>query len=110
MAHRLPEKTADLALHVCPRCRSPLVQPTSWEQGGDRSTWLVGRRCPECEWTGQSRRDIAEIEAFDERLELGTHDLAAALRAMEHEHMREMAAIIAFALETDLIGADDFGR
>ncbi|MEZ5076545.1 MAG: hypothetical protein R2725_03775 [Solirubrobacterales bacterium] len=96
------------ALHVCPACRSELVQPTCWEQAGDRSQWRVWRRCPECEWTTQSVHGTAEIDAFDEQLDIGAHALADELRALEHANMADMADAFAAALAADLIGADDF--
>jgi len=96
-------------LHVCPSCGSELVQPTSWEQTADRSHWRVWRRCPECEWTAQSVHDTDEIDAFDEKLDLGAHTLADELRALEHANMADMADAFVAGLAADLITADDFG-
>jgi len=110
MAERSPQKTASPPLHLCPCCGSNLVQPVSWEQTGDRSGWRVGRRCPECEWVGESVHGLGEIDAFDEQLELGSCELANELRSMEHQNMSEMAAVFIYALADDLIGADDFAR
>src|SRR5262249_43522095 len=59
-------------LHVCPQCASHLVQPTCWEQAGDRGHWRLWRRCPECGWTGDEIHGEVEIDAFDEELDLGT--------------------------------------
>lgn len=97
------------ALHVCPECGSGLVQPTCWEQAGDRSHWRVWRRCPECEWSCQGVHGEREIDAFDEQLDFGAHTLADQLRALEHENMSEMAHAFVTALSHDLITADDFG-
>src|SRR5215204_5293388 len=77
-------KTA-LGLHVCPRCSSPLVQPTCWEQAGDRGHWRLWRRCPECEWQRDEIHGEAEIDAFDEELDDGTRKLTEVLKALEHE-------------------------
>jgi len=96
------------ALHVCPECGSDLVQPTCWEQVGDRSHWRVWRRCPECEWFCQGVHDEQEIDAFDEQLDLGAHELADELRVLEHSNMAAMAEVFVAALAADLIGADDF--
>jgi len=96
-------------LHICPECDSRLVQPTCWEQAGDRSHWRVWRRCPECEWTSQGVHDEHEIDAFDEQLDLGAHELADELRALERSNMAAMAEAFAAALAADLITADDFG-
>ena len=96
------------ALHICPECRSDLVQPTCWEQAGDRSQWRVWRRCPECEWSCQGVHGPDEIDAFDEQLDIGAHTLADELRALEHANMSDMADAFVAALAADLISADDF--
>ncbi len=95
-------------LHVCPECNSALVQPTCWEQAGDRSHWRIWRRCPECEWFCQGVHGEDEIDAFDEQLDIGAHVLADELRALEHANMKDMAAAFIAALQADLIAADDF--
>lgn len=110
MASHSPHRTADLPLHACPVCGSLLVQPTSWEQTADRAHWMVGRRCPECEWTCESVHAAAVIDAFDEQLELGAQELAGELATLAHANMSEMASCFSFALDHDLIGADDFRR
>ncbi|MBA3865260.1 MAG: hypothetical protein H0X42_02750 [Solirubrobacterales bacterium] len=96
------------ALHICPRCDSGLVQPTGWEQASDRAHWRVWRRCPECEWLCQSVHNEDEIDAFDDQLDLGAHELADELRALEHANMTALADSFAAALAADLISADDF--
>jgi hypothetical protein len=95
-------------LHICPECSSFLVQPTCWEQTGDPAHWRVWRRCPECEWFCQGVHDEHEIDAFDEQLDLGAHELADELRALERSNMAAMTATFVAALAADLIGADDF--
>ena len=96
-------------LHICPECGSGLVHPTCWEQAGDRSHWRVWRRCPECEWRCQGVHGEREIDAFDEQLDIGAHELADELKALEHSNMAAMADVFVAALADDLIGADDFG-
>jgi hypothetical protein len=95
-------------LHICPECGSCLVQPTCWEQAGDRSRWRVWRRCPECEWSCQGIHGEHEIDAFDEQLDQGAHELADELKALEHANMADMTDAFVVALAADLIGADDF--
>lgn len=105
------DQTTQKGLHVCPACGSRLVQPTCWEQVGDnRSQWRIWRRCPECEWFAQGVHDADEIDAFDEQLDLGAHELADELRSLEHSNMTAMADAFVAALDADLIGADDFAR
>jgi hypothetical protein len=102
------DNTAERSLHICPDCGSTLVQPTCWEQESDRSRWRIWRRCPECEWASESVHDAPAVDAYDEQLDQGSHELANELRVLEHENMREMAGTFIVALQGDLIGADDF--
>jgi uncharacterized protein with PIN domain len=97
-----------LELHVCPECGSQLVQPTCWEQAGDRGHWRLWRRCPECEWRFDSVHGEAEIDAFDEELDHGTRALSSVLKELEHKNMQHFGATFSAALEADLISADDF--
>jgi len=100
--------TKPLGLHVCPECGSKLVQPTCWEQTVPRGNWRLWRRCPECEWLGDSVHGEREIDAYDEALDDGTEELAAQLAGLERESMQRVADAFATALEADLITADDF--
>jgi hypothetical protein len=100
-------QVAEPALHRCPDCGSALVQPIWWEQA-EGTSWKVWRRCPECEWSGRGSHSAAEIDEFDEHLDLGSHELARELRELEHANMTAMAEAFVVALARDLIGADDF--
>ena len=51
-------------LHVCPHCRSDLVQPTRWEQAEPHGSWKLWRRCPDCEWDGASVHGEADANPF----------------------------------------------
>jgi hypothetical protein len=104
--HNDAQQTRDL--HICPRCGSCLVQPTCWEQTSDRDQWRVWRRCPECEWFCQGVHGGRAIDAFDEQLDIGAHELADELKALEHSNMVDMTEAFVVALAADLIGADDF--
>lgn len=106
-AGRIQTKTAT-GLHICPDCGSRLVQPLSWEQASDRTHWRIWRRCPDCEWRSDDVHGEREIDDFDEQLDIGTHELADELRALEHSNMTEIADTFAAALAADLISADDF--
>lgn len=100
--------TVTPSLHICPDCGSGLVQPTCWQQEDGRTQWRVWRRCPECEWACEGVHDVVAIDAFDEQLDLGAHELANELRELEQANMSEMADTFALALRNDLITADDF--
>jgi hypothetical protein len=108
MGNPRTEKPPVSSLHICPDCGSCLVQPTCWEQAESRGCWRVWRRCPECEWSCDGVHGEVEIDAFDEQLDLGAHELADELRALEHANMAEMATAFTVALASDLIGPDDF--
>jgi hypothetical protein len=108
MAEPRANTTAELPLHICPDCGSTLVQPTFWEQEDGSGRWRVWRRCPECEWVSQAVHDEVAIDAFDEQLDLGSHELALELQALEHANMRQMADAFIRAIASDLITADDF--
>lgn len=99
---------AGSGLHVCPHCGSKLVQPTCWEQTRRRGCWRVWRRCPECDWQCSSIHGEREIDAYDEELDNGTAALACELEEMQRESMEELIGAFSAALESDLIGADDF--
>lgn len=102
------QTTSPTGLHVCPHCSSALVQPTCWEQAGERGQWRLWRRCPECDWHCDAIHAEAAIDAFDEELDLGTRALADVLKTLEHENMQFVVDTFSAALEADLITADDF--
>jgi hypothetical protein len=98
----------EAGLHVCVGCGSGLVQPTRWEQAGDRGHWRLWRRCPECEWNGSAIHGEREIDAYDEVLDAGTEKMNMILKQIERENMQWVADSFTAALEADLITADDF--
>jgi hypothetical protein len=96
------------ALHVCPECRSDLVQPVAWEQVDSGNEWRLWRRCPECEWTGDDVHREASIDEYDEQLDFGTRELAEELRSLEQANMAESVDRFITALHSDLILPEDF--
>ena len=71
-----PAVEPDQDLHVCPDCASELVYPTGWEEAG-RDAWHVVLRCPECEHIREGVFAQDTVDAFDERLDMGTDALTA---------------------------------
>lgn len=108
MGDATTNRSIERSLHICPDCGGSLVQPTFWEQESNRSQWRVWRRCPECEWAGDGVHDEIAVDAYDEHLDLGAHELADGLRTLEHANMSEMADVFILALGQELITADDF--
>jgi hypothetical protein len=98
-----------LAAHL-PRLRLEPGPANFLGTAGEQSPPLagLGRRCPECEWASEGVHDEVAVDAFDEQLDLGSHELADELRALQHANMSEMADAFVIALWRDLIGADDF--
>jgi len=108
-ASKTPATTdSETGLHVCPECRSHLVQPISWEQAEERGHWHLWRRCPECEWRGEGTFGEIQIDAYDIELDGGTELLNFELTQLARENMELLAETFATALAADLIGADDF--
>jgi hypothetical protein len=104
-----PQKTQEKAeLHVCPECRSDLVQPVAWEQAATGNDWRLWRRCPECEWAGDDVHRETSIDEYDEQLDFGTRELAEELRSVEQSNMREGGERFIAALQADLILPEDF--
>jgi hypothetical protein len=102
------KQTRQADLHICPECRSGLVQPIAWEQVGAGNEWRLWRRCPECEWHGDAVHREAAIDEYDEQLDFGTRELAEELRALEQSNMEEAAGRFIRALQADLILPEDF--
>ncbi len=101
-------ETKPEGLHICPQCRSDLVQPVRWEQAEQRNRWRLWRRCPECEWDGVGIYGEAEIDAYDETLDEGADEVSRELDELARERMRDLTEAFSAALAADLITADDF--
>jgi hypothetical protein len=84
------------------------VQPTRWEQAGNRGLWRLWRRCPECEWSCDAVHGESEIDAYDEVLDAGTQALNDNLADLARENMQWVTDSFVAALDADLITADDF--
>lgn len=95
-------------LHICPNCDSELVQPTQWERANERFSWRVWTRCPNCEHEAVGVYGEKEIDAFEQVLDVGANALSNTLNRVEKGNMAAMADSFTAALESDLIGPDDF--
>jgi hypothetical protein len=94
-------------LHRCEGCGSELVYPTQWSEAGE-NTWQVILRCPECEVVREGTFGQASIDAFDERLDVGTSALVADLRRLTRANMSEEGERFMAALQADAILPEDF--
>lgn len=109
-AQAVPPRPVDPAvdgLHVCPACRSSLVQPRDWHDAGP-DHWLVERFCPECWWTSEDRFAQEVMEAFDVALDDGTDVLIRSLHELTAERMQEDVERFAAALHAGALLPEDF--
>jgi len=98
---------AGLPLHCCPQCQSDLVYPVTWQEISE-GTWTIQRRCPNCEWRETGSFDQADIEPFDDAIEIGTEVLLTELRTWSYSNMNDDVELLIDALDRDLIQPIDF--
>jgi len=98
---------ANLPLHYCPDCASDLVYPLTWQETHD-GTWTIERRCPNCEWHDVDAFEQADIEPFDDAIEVGTEILLTELRTWTYSNMNDDVELLIEALDRDLIQPIDF--
>jgi hypothetical protein len=94
-------------LHVCPECRSELVQPVSWAESG-ASRWQLDLYCPNCDWEGGGVYDQDQIDEFEDTLESGVREILEDLKRLTHANMTAEVERFATALRADLILPEDF--
>ncbi len=102
-----PTHSAALPLHCCPDCVSDLVYPLAWQETGD-GIWTIERRCPNCEWHDLGTFEQADIEPFDDAIEIGTEILLTELRTWTYSNMNDDVELLIEALDRDLIQPIDF--
>lgn len=95
------------ALHVCPSCSSPLVQPTSWSES-TQERWELQLECPNCWWsdTGVYERD--QVEQLEDCLDEGLAEILGDLQRLTEANMSEEIDRFAAALRVDLLLPEDF--
>ena len=94
-------------LHVCERCESDLVYPTTWEEA-DEAHWQVSLRCPNCEHYEQGIFSQDECDRFDDHLEAGTDALTRDFKRLMAANMAEEIDRFVVALDADAIQPMDF--
>jgi hypothetical protein len=102
-----PAVEPDQELHICPDCASELVYPIAWDEAGS-DRWQVELRCPDCETIREGVYAQATVDAFDERLDIGTDALMADLRRLTRANMASEIDNFAAALHSDAILPEDF--
>jgi hypothetical protein len=94
-------------LHVCPECRSELVQPVQW-RASSRGTWELTLECPNCRWHAEGVFEPDQVEAFEEYLDKGLATLLADLRRLSRANMSEEIERFVTAMQADWILPEDF--
>ena len=101
-----PQRT-ERELHLCERCESDLVYPTTWEEA-DENHWQVSLRCPNCEHFEQGIYSQDECDRFDDHLEAGTDALTRDFKRLMAANMAEEIDRFVAALDADAIQPMDF--
>jgi hypothetical protein len=101
-----PQRT-ERDLHLCEKCESDLVYPTTWEEA-DEKHWQVSLRCPNCEHFEQGIFSQDECDQFDDHLEAGTDALTRDFKRLMAANMAEEIDRFVAALDADAIQPMDF--
>lgn len=96
-----------MATDHCRRCGSRLVYATDGRQIAADS-WEVVLRCPECESLDVAHCKQAEVDEMDRDFDLSVEQIARTLAQLQAHNMGEWVDCFVRAVESDLIGADDF--
>ena len=94
-------------LHMCPTCRSDLVQPIAWCEAAP-SRWELTLECPNCGWNELGVFEREQVEALEEELDRGLVDMLEDLRRLTHVNMNDEINRFVAALQSDLILPEDF--
>jgi hypothetical protein len=99
---------AGVELHVCPHCRSGLVQPIESSEPVP-GLWDLTLRCPECERIREARCDAAMLQRYHEELDRGLAALQREMDAYFRLSFEEDVERFVVALQADAIMPMDFG-
>ncbi len=102
-----PRPPAPDGLHVCPECRSHLIQPAQWHEASP-GFWELTLGCPNCQWLGTGVFAQEQVDEFEEQLDEGLRELLDDLRRLTQANMVAEIDRFAAALQTDLILPEDF--
>ena len=106
LLNRAPART-DEDIHICPECRSRLVQPTEWAPV-DTRRWRVELRCPDCSWHSTGVFPQHVLDRFDAILDDGAAALLEDLTRLERANMEDEIKRFVGALAAGEILPEDF--
>lgn len=96
-------------IHVCPRCRSELIQPIACASAAD-GRWRIEVRCPDCSHRSAGTYPRHVLDRFEARLDRATAGLLDQLASLERDRVEREAARFCEALAHDLILPEDFAQ
>lgn len=94
-------------LHICPSCRSPLVQPTGWSETS-RRRWELELECPNCRWSETGTFDREQVERFEDLLDAGLAQMISDLQRLTRANMSDEIERFSRALAANVILPEDF--
>jgi hypothetical protein len=94
-------------LHVCPDCRSDLVQPVDWCEARDEC-WNLVLSCPNCDWYTEGLYTQEQVRDLEDRLDEGLADMLRDLQRLTQANMADHIDRFIAALYADHILPEDF--
>jgi hypothetical protein len=99
--------TVTEGLHICPECRSELVQPVAWGQVSVEH-WELELYCPNCGHSREGVFDQDDVAKLEEQLDEGVDAIIDDLQRLAQANMADQIERFVAALEADLILPEDF--
>jgi hypothetical protein len=94
-------------LHVCPECRSDLVQPVAWSEA-EHHRWELTLECPNCWWSADGTFEREQVHELEDQLDEGLAQLLNDLKRLSRANMAEEINRFVTALDADHILPEDF--
>jgi hypothetical protein len=94
-------------LHVCPSCRSDLVQPVAWSETPD-GRWDLVLECPNCARSESGVFTRLQVERLEDHLDEGLTEMIADLQRLTQANMAADIDRFVSALDAGFILPEDF--
>jgi hypothetical protein len=101
------EPAGTIPPEVCELCFSDLVQPIDAKASAAGSVRLT-LRCPECQHVRVGECSWEEAREFGRHFAKGRAELRGHYEELAGENLRDELECLVLAIQTDLIGPDDF--
>ena len=94
-------------LHICPECKSELVQPIDWSEAPD-DRWNLALNCPNCDWYTEGLYTQDQVRELEDRLDEGLADMLRDLQRLAQANMADQIDRFVSALYADQVLPEDF--